>query len=42
MFFGVAYPEQFKVDTPVIVKKVAPKKVITVEKKKKKPAEGGC
>ena len=23
-------------------KKVAPKKVITVEKKKKKPAEGGC
>lgn len=43
MFFGVAYPEQFKVDKPVvIVKKEAPKKVITVEKKKKAPAEGGC
>ncbi|MBI9042041.1 rhodanese-like domain-containing protein [Lutibacter sp.] len=42
MFFGVAYPEQFKVDKPVVVKKTAPKKVITVEKKKKKPAEGGC
>lgn len=42
MFFGVAYPEQFKVDKPIEVKKVAPKKVITVQKKKKKPAEGGC
>ena len=41
MFFGVVYPEQFKVDKPEIVK-VAPKKVITVEKKKKAPAEGGC
>ena len=42
MFFGVAYPEQFKVDKPVVVKKAAPKKVITIEKKKKAPAEGGC
>lgn len=25
MFFGVAYPEQFKVDKPIEVKKVAPK-----------------
>lgn len=42
MFFGVAYPEQVKIDKPVVVKKAAPIKVITVEKKKKKPAEGGC
>lgn len=42
MFFGVAYPEQFKVEKPVEVKKVIPKKVITIEKKKKAPAEGGC
>jgi rhodanese-related sulfurtransferase len=42
MFFGVMYPEQIKVEKPVIVAKPAPKKVITVEKKKKKPAEGGC
>lgn len=41
MFFGVVYPEQFKVETPKIVKE-APKKVITIEKKKKAPAEGGC
>lgn len=41
MFFGVVYPEQVKVDAPVI-KKEAPKKVITIEKKKKAPAEGGC
>ena len=40
MYFGVAYPEQFK----VVAKKVTPKpkKVITVKKKKKAPAEGGC
>ena len=42
MFFGVVYPEQFKVDKPVEVKKTTPKKVITIEKKKKKPTEGGC
>jgi rhodanese-related sulfurtransferase len=30
------------VPKPIPVKVVAPKKVITVEKKKKKPAEGGC
>lgn len=41
MFFGVVYPEQVKVEAPKIVKE-APKKVITVEKKKKAPAEGGC
>ncbi|NOR28840.1 MAG: hypothetical protein GQ540_09990 [Lutibacter sp.] len=39
MYFGVAYPEQFKAKK---VKKVIPKKVITVKKKKKAPAEGGC
>jgi len=39
MYFGVAYPEQFKA---TVVKKVIPKKVITVKKKKKAPAEGGC
>jgi rhodanese-related sulfurtransferase len=42
MFFGVVYPEQVKVEAPKIVKKVAPKKVITIEKKKKAEAEGGC
>ncbi|MDP3359372.1 MAG: rhodanese-like domain-containing protein [Lutibacter sp.] len=41
MFFGVVYPEQVKVEAPVIVKE-APKKVITIEKKKKAEAEGGC
>jgi len=39
MYFGVAYPEQFKAP---VAKKVVPKKVITVKKKKKAPAEGGC
>jgi len=40
MYFGVAYPEQFKAtDLP---KKKVTKKVITVKKKKKAPAEGGC
>jgi len=42
MYFGVVYPEQIKVDKPIEVKKPTPKKVITVEKKKKAPAEGGC
>ncbi|MGV8945308.1 MAG: rhodanese-like domain-containing protein [Lutibacter sp.] len=41
MFFGVMYPEQVNVETAVI-KTNAPKKVITIEKKKKAPAEGGC
>ena len=41
MFFGVVYPEQVKVEAPKVVKE-APKKVITIEKKKKAPAEGGC
>ena len=40
MYFGVAYPEQYK--RADIVKKVPVKKVITVKKKKKAPAEGGC
>ncbi len=41
MYYGVAYPEQFK--TKVVVKKAPPKiRVITVKKKKKAPAEGGC
>jgi len=41
MYYGVAYPEQFK--SKVVVKKAPPKKkVITVKKKKKAPAEGGC
>lgn len=30
------------IEKPIPVKVVTPKKVITVEKKKKKPAEGGC
>ncbi len=42
MYFGVVYPEQIKVDKPIVVKKAVPKKVITIEKKKKAPAEGGC
>lgn len=40
MYFGVAYPEQVKAPKKQEVK--APKKVITIEKKKKAPAEGGC
>ena len=39
MYFGVAYPEQVKVKK---VKKIIPKKVIAVKKKKKLPTEGGC
>lgn len=41
MFFGVAYPEQVK-KQPVAVKKIVPKKVVPVKKKKKMPVEGGC
>lgn len=41
MFFGVAYPEQVKIEASE-TKKAAPKKVITIKKKKKAPAEGGC
>jgi rhodanese-related sulfurtransferase len=40
MYFGVAYPEQFNAVTKKTTPK--PKKVITVKKKKKAPAEGGC
>jgi len=40
MYFGVFYPDQVK--AAPIKKKVAPKKVITVKKKKKMPVEGGC
>lgn len=40
-FFGVVYPEQIKSNS-VAVKKVIPKKVIPVKKKKKMPVEGGC
>ncbi len=47
MFFGVAYPEQFKPakkDKAIVKTKqpAPPKKVIKVKKKKKAPAEGGC
>jgi rhodanese-related sulfurtransferase len=42
MFFGVVYPEQFKVEKKPEVKKVVPKKVIPIKKKKKMPVEGGC
>jgi rhodanese-related sulfurtransferase len=41
MYFGVAYPEAIKIKKPT-VKKVIPKKVIPVKKKKKIPVEGGC
>ena len=39
MFYGVVYPEQVK---PKKVIKKAPRKIITVKKKKKMPTEGGC
>lgn len=42
MYYGVVYPEQVKKAPKPVVKKVKPKKVITVKKKKKMPAEGGC
>lgn len=38
MFFGVVYPDQLKTDETT---KIAPKKIITIQKKKK-TAEGGC
>jgi rhodanese-related sulfurtransferase len=41
MYFGVVYPEQANIagsDTKI----EAPKRVITVQKRKKKPVEGGC
>lgn len=41
MYFGVVYPEQVKVAGSE-TKIEAPKRVITVQKRKKKPAEGGC
>jgi 3-mercaptopyruvate sulfurtransferase SseA len=42
MYFGVMYPEQVIEKEVKKVDKPAPKKVITVKKKKKKPVEGGC
>ena len=41
MYFGVVYPEQVNVAKSE-TKIEAPKRVITVQKRKKKPAEGGC
>ncbi|MFZ0491336.1 MAG: rhodanese-like domain-containing protein [Salegentibacter sp.] len=41
MFFGVMYPDQVMAENSD-VQKPAPKKIITVRKKKKKPVEGGC
>lgn len=41
MFFGVMYPEERKIEEPVVIKPVA-KMVIPVKKKKKRPVEGGC
>ncbi|MCR8667327.1 rhodanese-like domain-containing protein [Aestuariibaculum sp. M13] len=41
MYYGVAYPDQnFGNDLPTTPE--TPKKVVTVEKKKKRKAEGGC
>jgi len=40
MFFGVGYPEDLQTNQPK--KNLGTKKVITVKKKKKMPAEGGC
>ena len=42
MYFGVVYPDQVFSEEAVPDKTPAPKKVITVQKKKKKPVEGGC
>lgn len=42
MFFGVIYPGQFQGDNANEINKSAPKKVITIRKKKKNTAEGGC
>ncbi len=41
MYFGVMYPDQGMAEDAE-VPKPAPKKIITVKKKKKKPVEGGC
>lgn len=41
MYFGVAYPDQ-NLGTELPSAPSTPKKVITVEKKKKRKAEGGC
>lgn len=41
IFFGVMYPEERKIEEPVVIKPVA-KMVIPVKKKKKRPVEGGC
>ena len=41
MYFGVVYPDQVATED-LNANKPAPKKVITVKKKKKKVAEGGC
>jgi rhodanese-related sulfurtransferase len=41
MFFGVGYPDQV-ISEDSNSKTEAPKQVITVQKKKKKAAEGGC
>lgn len=40
MYFGVVYPDLFMAEP--VEKKVIPKKVIPVKKKKKMPVEGGC
>lgn len=40
MFFGVVYPDQVAEKSDMQIS--APKKVITVQKKKKRAAEGGC
>lgn len=39
IYFGVQYPEDIIIDKP---KKVVPKKVVPIKKKKKLPTEGGC
>jgi hypothetical protein len=41
MYFGVEYPDQVMTEE-LNANKPAPKQVITVQKKKKKPVEGGC
>ncbi|TNJ42939.1 rhodanese-like domain-containing protein [Tamlana fucoidanivorans] len=41
MYFGVTYPDQ-DIDNNLTVPKPTPKKIITVQKKKKRVAEGGC
>ena len=41
MYFGVSYPDQGVVEDSSATKP-EPKKVITIQKKKKKPVEGGC